>query len=286
MNHFYLKILICFLAAGALLGSAFTASAASVPLKQGEVLIYPLNIETETSAYLGKEKMPVFEHDGKKYALLAADVNEKAGNYNLKIKSGTQKEEEKKIIKVKLGNFKKILTKVPYKFSTLSKDLQEKVVEEKAPLAASLIEALTKPAQKLWTDFQYPLDKITITSPFGYKRIYTNHTTTHTGVDLRAAIGTPVYAISDGEILWGEQKRLYLEGPTVVIDHGEGIVSKYLHLSKVIVKTGDTVKGGDIIGYSGAEGADVTGAHLHFAIKVGDASVNPLQFINEFQKLK
>ncbi len=103
---------------------------------------------------------------------------------------------------------------------------------------------------------------------------------------MRAPIGTPVYAISDGEVLWGEQKSLYLEGPTIAIDHGEGIVSKYLHLSKVLVQTGATVHAGDLIGYSGDQGADVNGAHLHFAIKVGNASVNPLQFIQEFQKLK
>lgn len=273
------------LLAGAVMGSTFNASAATISVKQGEVLIFPINMEGDVSAYLGGEKMPVFKEGSKRYVLLSADVNKRTGNYNLQIKQGT-KVLEKKTVQVKLGSFKKISMKVPYKFSTLPKEKQDRVVEEKAPLTASLIEAVKEPSAKLWTIFYNPLDKMTTTSPFGYKRIYTNHTTTHSGIDLRAGIGTAVYAISDGEVLWGEQKGLYLEGPMVVINHGEGIVSKYLHLSKVSVATGGAVKAGDIIGYSGAEGADVTGAHLHLTIKVGNASVSPLQFIKEFQKLK
>src|SRR3989344_4571684 len=280
MDNFYSKILISVLVAGAALGWGFGASAATLSLKQGEVLIYPLkNTETELSAYLSGEKMPTFKYGGKRYALLAADVNKKTGSYNLQIKSGTNVL-EKKTISVKSGTYPKVLKKVPYKFGTLPKAEQETVTKDKAPLVSSLAEAVKTPSPKLWqSNFINPLMEMKTTSPFGYKRIYTNHSTTHNGVDLRAGIGTAVYAISDGKVLWGEQKSLYLEGPMVVIDHGDGIVSKYLHLSKGLVQTGSMVKAGGIIGYSGAEGADVNGAHLHFAIKVRNASVSPLQFI-------
>ena len=255
-------------------------------IKQGEVFFYPIANKVATSAYFGGVKIPVFSFNGNNYALVVADVAKKVGNYNLRIKNG-EKELEKKVIQVKIGDFKKVFTKVPYKFTTLPKDKQESVTKDRAPLVALLTKASTETSPKLWQSiFRNPLDEIFVTSPFGYKRIYTNHSTIHNGVDFRAKIGTPIYAISDGKVLWGEGKALYLEGPMVAIDHGDGIVSKYLHLSKVLTQAGAMVHAGDIIGYSGNQGADITGPHLHFAIKIGNASISPLQFIKEFQKLK
>lgn len=286
MNNFYNKILITLFIALLVFGFSSKVDAETLMVKQGEVLLYPLNVKKTVSAYFGSEKIPVFQKGGKSYAIVAADVNKKTGNYTLSIKSGT-KVLQSKVVEVKSGIYQKKSTGVAYKFTKLPSKEQAKVVKEKAPLAALLVAAVKEPSPKLSaTSFGNPLDAVKITSPFGYKRIYTNYSTTHHGVDLRAKIGTPVYAVSDGKVLWGEQKALYLEGPTVVIDHGEGIISKYLHLSEVLVKTGGEVKEGDLIGYSGDQGADVNGAHLHFAIKVGNAAVNPLQLIGEFQKLK
>lgn len=269
-----------------LLGLGQEANATEPSLKQGEVLLYPISFPQATSALFGGIKIPFFDYAGKKYALIVADVGKLPGGYNLRIKSG-DKELEKKLIEVKTGTYKKSVMGKAYKFSTLPKNKQETVVKDKAPLVASLAKAATETKPKLWQAiFANPLASMTTTSPFGYKRIYTNYSTTHRGEDLKAKVGTPVYAISDGVVLWGEGKTLYLEGPMIAIDHGDGIVSEYLHLSKVVVQTGDKVKAGDIIGYSGNQGADVSGAHLHFAIKVGNAAVSPLQFIQEFQKLK
>jgi len=281
VKNFFLLIFLLFI-----FGINRGADAATISVKQGEVLLYPIYFPTATSALFGGVKMPVFNHDGQKYALIAADVNKRPGNYNLIIKEG-EKELDKKLFQIKAGTYKKTLMKKAYKFTTLPKAEQESVAKDKAPLVALLAKTVTETKPKLWQSiFRNPLDTVTTTSPFGYKRIYTNHSTTHHGVDFRAKIGTPVYAISDGIVLWGEGKALYLEGPAVVIDHGDGIVSKYLHLSKVLAQAGREVKAGDIIGYSGDKGADVQGTHLHFAVKIGNASVSPLQFITEFQKLK
>ena len=279
-NLFFLIFLLC------VFGFSRGVDAAALSMKQGEVLLYPVSFPTATSVLFGGVKMPVFDYKGKKYALVAADVNKKPGGYNLRIKKG-EKELAKKTIQIKTGTQPKVLMKKAYKFTALPKEKQAEVVKDKAPLVAALDKATAEAKPKLWKSlFRNPLAVMTTTSPYGYTRIYTNHSTTHHGEDLRAKIGTPVYAISDGIVLWGEGKALYLEGPTVVIDHGDGIISKYLHLSKVLAKAGYKVKAGDIIGYSGDQGADVQGAHLHFAVKVGNASVSPLQFIKEFQKLK
>ncbi len=279
-NFIFIIFLLC------IFGFSREVDAAILTMKQGEVLLYPINFPTTTSVLFGGVKMPVFNYNGKKYALVAADVNKKRDNYNLLIKE-EEKELEKMVIKIKTGTQPKVMMKKAYKFKTLPKEKQAEVLENKAPLVAALTKATAEAKPKIWQSlFRSPLSIMTTTSAFGYTRIYTNHLTTHHGEDLRAKVGTPVYAISDGEVLWGEGKALYLEGPTVVIDHGDGIISKYLHLSKVLVQAGSNVKAGDIVGYSGDQGADVQGAHLHFAIKVGNASVSPLQFIQEFQKLK
>ena len=279
-NFIFIIFLLC------IFGFSREVDAAILTMKQGEVLLYPINFPTTTSVLFGGVKMPVFNYNGKKYALVAADVNKKRDNYNLLIKE-EEKELEKMVIKIKTSTQPKVMMKKAYKFKTLPKEKQAEVLENKAPLVAALTKATAEAKPKIWQSlFRSPLSIMTTTSAFGYTRIYTNHLTTHHGEDLRAKVGTPVYAISDGEVLWVEGKALYLEGPTVVIDHGDGIISKYLHLSKVLVQAGSNVKAGDIVGYSGDQGADVQGAHLHFAIKVGNASVSPLQFIQEFQKLK
>lgn len=263
------------------------ASAQALTVKQGEVMIYSIKSKADVQALFGGVQIPVFTHGGQNYALVAADVSKKPGNYYLRIRSG-DKELEKKVIKVNPGTYPQVVRGVAYKFGTLSKEKQEAVTKDKAPLLDRLSKASNAALSKISrANFRNPLDStITVTSPYGYKRIYTNHSTIHHGVDFRAKIGTPVYAISDGQVLWGEGKALYLEGPTVVLDHGGGVISKYLHLSKVVAQTGALVKAGDLIGYSGDQGADVSGAHLHFAIKVGNASVSPLQFVEEFKKLK
>jgi len=279
-KYFLLTLLVFFLGLGNIV------NASDLSIKQGEVYLYPVTYKKADSALFGGVKIPFFEHDGKKYALIAVDVGKPLGGYNLRIKAG-DKELEKKLIEVIPGIYQKSMMGKAYKFSTLPKEKQESVTKDKAPLVAMLAKSATETKPKLWkTLFENPLASMATTSPFGYKRIYTNYSTTHKGEDLRAKIGTPVYAISEGVVVWGEGKALYLEGPMVAIDHGGGIVSQYLHLSKVVAKSGSTVVAGELIGYSGAQGADVSGAHLHLAIKVGTAFVNPLQFIKEFQKLK
>jgi len=107
----------------------------------------------------------------------------------------------------------------------------------------------------------------------------------HLGVDIASSLWTPVYAIWD----WVVEKAWYLRWwwNTVVIKHKLGnkfIRSVYAHLSKILVKENDIVKKGDIIGYSGATGR-VTGAHLHYANRLHNVTVDPLQFANLYNEI-
>jgi hypothetical protein len=123
--------------------------------------------------------------------------------------------------------------------------------------------------------FANPLQDIFITSDFAIG---------HSGVDLRAARGTPVLAFNDGRVLM-VARRFSLEGNMVIIDHGSGVLSLYMHLSRTSVQEGRTVKKGDTIGLSGATGAGVTGPHLHFSVKVNRINVEPLGFIETINSL-
>jgi murein DD-endopeptidase MepM/ murein hydrolase activator NlpD len=98
----------------------------------------------------------------------------------------------------------------------------------------------------------------------------------HQGADLRAATGTPVKAPNGGRVVLAQ--NLYFAGNTVIIDHGLGVFSLLAHLSRIGVQPGATVARGEAVGDSGATGR-VTGPHLHWAMRMGEASVDPLSLI-------
>ncbi len=100
----------------------------------------------------------------------------------------------------------------------------------------------------------------------------------HTGVDLSAAMGTPVHAAADGIVAhasWGGQY-----GNLVVIDHGNGMQTYYAHLSRCLVVPGQEIRRGDILGNSGATGR-VTAPHLHYEVRVGGTPVNPYKYLTK-----
>ena len=94
----------------------------------------------------------------------------------------------------------------------------------------------------------------------------------HQGLDYRATVGTPVRAINSGKVIIA--RELYFEGNCVVIDHGQGLLSLYFHLSQFKIKEGDTVTKGQQIALSGGTGR-VTGPHLHLAVRWQGSYVNP-----------
>ena len=98
----------------------------------------------------------------------------------------------------------------------------------------------------------------------------------HTGMDFSAKKGTPIYATGDGEILEAV-KRANGYGNHVIIDHGYGYKTLYGHMRKYIVKKGQKVKRGEIIGYVGSTGTS-TGPHLHYEVHKNGKKINPVNF--------
>ena len=127
--------------------------------------------------------------------------------------------------------------------------------------------------------FVYPLDELINVGAFGNIRKDNGITIQHLGVDLDAEQGTPIYAINDGQVVFAGELTVY--GKTIIIDHGLGIYSLYLHLSEFKTSKGLMVERGEIIGLTGNTGWS-TGPHLHLSIKANKASVDPLKFIEGF----
>jgi murein DD-endopeptidase MepM/ murein hydrolase activator NlpD len=120
-----------------------------------------------------------------------------------------------------------------------------------------------------------------LSSPFGLKRFFNGEPRApHSGLDFAVPTGTPVAAPADGKvILTGDY---FFNGNTVFLDHGQGLISMYCHLSVIDVKEGDTLTRGQVLGKVGATGR-VTGAHLHWNVSLNDARVDPTIFIGQFK---
>jgi murein DD-endopeptidase MepM/ murein hydrolase activator NlpD len=130
----------------------------------------------------------------------------------------------------------------------------------------------------MWTaSFLKPRTSV-ITSEFGSGRLFNGSLTArHLGVDFRGAVGEPVRAANRGVVALVD--NFFLAGNVVYIDHGGGVVTSYFHLSKTLVRVGDTVKRGQVIGLVGNTGR-VTGPHLHWAARYGANTVNPLDLLS------
>lgn len=115
-------------------------------------------------------------------------------------------------------------------------------------------------------------------SPFGVKRYHNGKATGdyHKGVDLRSPAGRPIRATNSGKVQIAKMYRLH--GGTVGLDHGHGIGSIYIHMSKIAVQPGQMVKKGDVIGYVGSTGF-ASGPHLHWGLYVSGLPVNPNQWV-------
>jgi hypothetical protein len=116
-----------------------------------------------------------------------------------------------------------------------------------------------------------------VTDRFGVARVFNGSVRSHhLGVDFAGPLGSPVKAANRGVVAFAGD--LYMSGTSIFIFHGAGLLTGYLHLSRALVGTGDTVATGQLIGQVGASGR-VTGPHLHWLADYGDIAVDPLDLL-------
>ncbi|MEH6790249.1 M23 family metallopeptidase [Parasphingorhabdus sp.] len=134
---------------------------------------------------------------------------------------------------------------------------------------------LTIPSRKPVTDF-------TLTSSYGFRADpFRGRRANHKGLDMAGPIGTPIYATADGIV--GRAQWVNGYGKYIEINHGNGIQTRYGHMSRLNVDANARVKSGDLIGFMGSTGRS-TGSHLHYEVRIAGEAVNPIPFMqsNEF----
>ena len=136
----------------------------------------------------------------------------------------------------------------------------------------------TATPERFWDGgFRIPLAKSRGSSNFGRRRILNGQPRSpHSGEDFPASRGTPVYATQRGRVVMADD--LFFSGNTVVLDHGLGLYTLYAHLDSMAVKEGEMAASNSLIGRVGATGR-VTGPHLHWAVRLNGARVNPLDLV-------
>lgn len=146
---------------------------------------------------------------------------------------------------------------------------------------AKILREIVSTSTKLWSNpFSFPVKDVYVTDTYGYSRQTVGYEIAHKGTDFRAPVGTEVLAINDGKVVLVKTFRNY--GKAVVIDHGEGILSLYMHLSEFRVMEDEMVKKSQIIGLSGATGY-ATGPHLHLSVWIDSHSIDPAVFLAFFK---
>lgn len=217
------------------------------------------------------------EPGGPLRALIGVDLNRLPGKALLKLTAerGGQPMECGVILPVSKTEFAVERLRVPKQFVELSEEDAARARREGERLRE--IFAAASP-QRLWTGaFVSPVGEVKASGNFGWRRILNNQPRSpHTGEDFPAPAGAPVRAAQRGRVALADD--FFLSGQTVVLDHGLGLFTFYAHLKAIEVKEGDVVEAGAVLGRVGATGR-VTGAHLHWAARLNQARVNPLELI-------
>jgi len=269
------------LAAAVLIATAVTAGAASLPresrvpggiaiLELGEAQARPGDIE------FNGHRAPVLQVDGRWVAVVGIPLDAKPGVLVAKLlQAGREPAEFEVTVAAKQYREQRLKVANPRHVEPNEEDL-ERIGRERQRIDAALGHYDAGRAPDLLLSAPVPGPR---SSSFGLRRFFNDQPRNpHSGMDIAAPTGTPVRSPSAGRVL--ETGDFFFNGNSVFVDHGQGVVTMYCHLSRIDVRPGDEVDAGTQLGLVGATGR-VTGAHLHWGVAVNRALVDPALFLAE-----
>ena len=229
---------------------------------------------TLAGKWLGHELAFTLDQPTKTWVALAgASLETKPGSYPLELHAETPAGNAisfAKGIPVQRRRYPRVVLKVPERYTAPSAEEQREIEEDKETKQEAF---KTLSPDREWRGSFAPPVTAQISEVFGVQRVFNGSVkATHQGLDFRVHAGTLVAAVNRGKVILA--RPLFFEGNCVVIDHGQGLLTLYLHLSKFLVKEGDEVKKGQEIALSGGTGR-ATGPHLHLAVRWQGEYLNP-----------
>ncbi|WP_368204594.1 peptidoglycan DD-metalloendopeptidase family protein [Aeromonas sp. s5] len=267
--------LLLLLASQSALAEGFISRLLNHPVPGG-IAVVPLGSEaqTPTARYQDKPVLVVREEGKRWIAIVGIPLKSQPGPHQLQVSDGRtlgftvgSKHYREQHIKLKNG---RQVNPLAEDMARINRELAE---QTRAYQTFS-------PAQPSNLLFDKPVEG-PLSSPFGLRRFFNGEERNpHSGLDFAVGAGTPIKAPAAGKvILIG---NYFFNGNTVFVDHGQGLISMFCHMSKVDVKLGQSLPRGGIVGRVGATGR-ATGPHMHWNVSLNDARVDPAIFIGAFK---
>jgi murein DD-endopeptidase MepM/ murein hydrolase activator NlpD len=211
------------------------------------------------------------------YGFAGVSLATKPGSYTLRVEgkgAGAKEATMSYAVAVGEAHYPTSALKVASGFVEPPKETLARIEEDQA--TKKKVFATTMPETRWSGSFQPPADA-EVSGVFGSARVFNGvKKSQHTGLDFRVSTGTPIVATNSGTVILA--RPLYFEGNCVIIDHGQGLLTLYLHLSEFKVKEGDAVEKGQLLGLSGGTGR-ATAPHLHFAVRWHGEYLDPRKLL-------